>query len=68
MVTSLNKSEWIQLGASVGLLYNAVSGLITGRAMLFHGPVRRAVDPVLFWTAITMSGGGGLALALMTLF
>lgn len=68
VVTSLKKADWIQLGASVALLYNAVSGIITGSAILFRGPVRRAEDPTLFWIAVTMSAAGGIALALMTLF
>jgi len=56
------------LGASAALLFNAASGLITGRAILFNGTVRRAEDPALFWTAVTMSAGMGIALVLLTLF
>lgn len=68
MVTSLNRGDWISLAASVALLVNAGSGLLTGNAMLFNGMVRRAEDPVLYWTAVVMSAGMGIALVLLTLF
>lgn len=68
MVTNLNRGDWISLGASAALLFNAVSGLITGSAILFNGVVRRAEDLVLYWTAVVMSAGMGIALVLLTLF
>lgn len=68
MVTSLTKEDWLHLGASAALLYNAISGIITGSLILFRGTVRRADDPTLFWVAFTISAAGGIALALMTLF
>jgi hypothetical protein len=67
MVTSLKRADWIQLLASAGLLFNAVSGLITGSASFFHGRVRRTEDPTPFWIAVAMSAGMGVSLILMTL-
>jgi len=68
MLTSLKEKDWIALAASVSLLYNAVSGFRTGSAILFYGTVRRAEDPTLFWTAVTMSAVGGITLILLVLF
>jgi hypothetical protein len=68
VVTSLNRGDWISLGASAALLFNAGSGLITGSAIVFNGVVRRAEDPVLYWTAVMMSAGMGIALVFLTLF
>jgi hypothetical protein len=68
MLTNLKEKDWIALGASVSLLYNAVSGFRTGSVILFYGTARRAEDPTLFWTAVAMSAIGGIALPLLVLF
>ncbi len=47
-------SRWFLLAGAALLLYNAIRGVITGRAILFIRDVTRD-DGYLFWWAVLMS-------------
>ena len=51
-VDRLTSHDWIIIGACVVLLYNAINGIRTGRAIVVFQYVKRSEDALLFWFVV----------------
>lgn len=60
MGRELMHGKWLLLFCAAACLYNAVSGMITGRAV-FYGWVTRPDDGYLYWLVVLGSGLFGVA-------
>lgn len=60
-VDRLTSRDWMAIFASVVLLYNAASGIKTGRAMVVFQYVKRSEDALLFWIVVWGSALLGVA-------
>lgn len=56
--------DWKDILIGAGLLAFACWSLATGNAEFVSGKVRRSENPLLYWAAVLLSGGLGLALIL----
>lgn len=67
-VDRLTSHDWIALGAAVVLLYNAINGIRTGRAIVVFQYVKRSEDALLFWIVVwgcaLLAVVGGIAVVL----
>jgi hypothetical protein len=61
------QTYWVSLLAAGALLYNAIGGLVTGRATLIYRTMVRGDNPILFWLSVALSGalGGATLLAIL---
>lgn len=59
-------SKWFLLLCAAACLYNAVSGMATGRA-IFYGWVTRCGDGYLYWCTVVGSAVFGIAGVLIVL-
>ena len=60
-------NNWILLLAAAALLFNAIMGVASGRAILFYRTVNRSEDGFLYWLAVLASGALGIGALLATL-
>jgi hypothetical protein len=63
----LANNDWVVLLAAAALLFNAVRGVLKGRAILFYRTVDRHEDGFLYWTAVLGSAVLGVAAVLAVL-
>jgi uncharacterized membrane-anchored protein len=57
---SFGSENWATLLAAAVLLFNAIVGVTSGRALLVYRVVTRSEDGYLYWIAVVASGALGV--------
>lgn len=59
----ITRYKWVPAIAAIALLYNAISGIRTGKVTFVYSEYCRSENPVVFWTGVVLSATVGVGCA-----